>query len=213
MKHDRKFKILKDLPDLDAGSVGVLNNGNVDFRSELIFTKKDNGRLRYVTYPLYFVEAKKDWFVEVFEEATISGFLAMVKSSADEFFEGIPIEEPYVCISPTIGKIYRFSASITLNPFIIGRLIGFDNGMFVVKKHGKVGETCRMEYCDIERGELTQVDNIEEDKKLERINIDELAFGNNIKKERIKEEHLKGTLLYLQSNMNKIIDKINKGEK
>ena len=64
---DRKFKLLKDLPDCEVGAIGYEDSGGIVFKT---FTEKsDCSRARYISYPVRFCERRRDWFEEVFDSA------------------------------------------------------------------------------------------------------------------------------------------------
>lgn len=70
MTEQRRFKLLKDLPDTKAGteSKPVINiNGNVHFPNSenIMCQKKNKDRVRYTSYPIKLVQSMPDWFEEI----------------------------------------------------------------------------------------------------------------------------------------------------
>jgi hypothetical protein len=53
-----KYKLLKELPDVEIGSIGFEEGGYVKFKNE---------RNEYTYYHLYFIQSKSDWFEKVKE--------------------------------------------------------------------------------------------------------------------------------------------------
>ena len=53
---NQKWRLLKELPDVEIGSIGFEEGGYVKFKNEIN---------EYVYYNLSFVQSKPDWFEEV----------------------------------------------------------------------------------------------------------------------------------------------------
>ena len=57
----KKYKLLQDIPECPAGTIGKLDNASVHFTSVLPSSKRAYGQ-RYVSYPEYFVTKNSKWF-------------------------------------------------------------------------------------------------------------------------------------------------------
>uniref|UniRef100_A0A6M3JD36 Restriction alleviation protein n=1 Tax=viral metagenome TaxID=1070528 RepID=A0A6M3JD36_9ZZZZ len=69
----RQFKLLKDLPEVKAGTIShSVDLGSVHFKSENIISKKREDSFRYISFPIEFALIRKDWFEEIEKKRQIT---------------------------------------------------------------------------------------------------------------------------------------------
>lgn len=68
-----KYKVIKDSIELDAGTIGYEESGNIVFLSNCACSKRDYGK-RYVSYPKGYVIANLGKWFEEFKEDSKEDF-------------------------------------------------------------------------------------------------------------------------------------------